>query len=292
MEFKAFLQHYRDTVEAGILEWLPEPGTPSQRLHDAMHYAMKPAGKRIRPVIVLAISEMYPSVANALPAAVAIEMLHTYTLIHDDLPGMDDSPLRRGRPTLHVAFDEATAILAGDALLTEAFRVLATAYAKAPEVGLLLTRILAEAAGSRELISGQMEDTRAENQEIDPELLRFIHSKKTAALISAAFSMGLATTSAPQEARAAFQHIGHDIGEAYQVVDDILDATGSEDETGKPVGGDAQRKKNTYVRAHGLESSRAHVRQLTNRACARVRNLHVDASFIESLALELASRSS
>ena len=191
LEFSARLADHVARVERGIDRLLPPADTPPARLHQAMRYSLQAGGKRLRPVLVLAAAELFDPAGRAdpLPAAVAIECIHTYSLIHDDLPCMDNDDLRRGRPTCHKEFDEATALLAGDALLTQAFALLATAYPASP--GLDLVRELAVAAGSERLVGGQMSDLLAESdRKVTAAELEFIHLNKTAAMIEAALAVG------------------------------------------------------------------------------------------------------
>ncbi|MCC5805384.1 MAG: polyprenyl synthetase family protein [Opitutales bacterium] len=290
MEFNERLEAYRKRTERALDTWLPATDTRPARLHAAMRHAIESGGKRLRPVLLFTAADLYTPAADPAPAAAAVEMLHTYSLVHDDLPAMDDSPLRRGNPTVHIAFDEATAVLTGDALLTEAFFVLARAYATRPEIAAVLARHLGEAANSRHLIGGQAADTLAEHTEITPEDLDFIHLNKTAALIGAALSMGLALTDAPASSHEPMRRIGRALGLAFQIVDDLLDATGDEAVVGKPLRSDAERAKNTYPRLHGIPASRKRVRQLTKEALAQTAKLDADTAFLESLIQHLEKR--
>lgn len=292
MDFKKTYQAYQNKVEEALFRYLPSRDTEPPRLHEAMHYSLAAGGKRLRPVLVCAAFDCYfTKERNPVPAAVAIEFLHTYSLIHDDLPSMDDSDLRRGRPSVHKAFDETTAILAGDALLTEAFHLLATAYAAHPEVAVSLCRILGEAAGSRKLIGGQAVDTLSENRDIEPETLDFIHQNKTAALITASLQMGLAIGDAPNSAFSVADALGRSLGLTFQIVDDILDATSTEDELGKSVGSDASNQKNTYVKVFGLEASREAAHLETQKALEACDNLSgADTRFLRALIQSLEFR--
>ncbi len=255
-----------------------------------MRYAMEAGGKRLRPVLLLVSADLYPRIADPEPAAAAIEMIHTYSLVHDDLPCMDDSPLRRGKPSVHVEFGESTAVLVGDALLTEAFAVIAAGYSTQPEIGLKLIAQLSAAAGSRRLIGGQAADTTAEDRRVSAEELDFIHLNKTAALISSAFSMGLLLTDAPIQAHELLRRIGRDLGLVFQIVDDLLDATGDEAVVGKPLRKDADNKKNTYPAIHGVKASRARAQELTKQALTNAKKLQTDTDFLEALILHLEHR--
>lgn len=257
---------YQDTVEKGLQQLLPGPDTEPRSIHAAMRYCLEAGGKRLRPVLLLASAHLYPLKADPLAAAVAVECLHTYSLIHDDLPSMDDSPLRRGRPSAHVEFDEATAVLAGDALLTEAFSLLAFQYSEQPETAVKLIQCLATAADSRHLIGGQVVDTLSENTTVSRDTLDYIHLHKTADLMTASLVMGLHLTHCPPAAIEQMQVTGRSLGLAFQIVDDILDATSSEEVLGKTTGNDAKQSKNTYVSIHGLDASRRAARHETGKA--------------------------
>jgi geranylgeranyl pyrophosphate synthase len=271
--FEETYEAYRHKLEDGLGRLLPGNGETPESIHEAMNYCLSAGGKRLRPVLLLAAADLYPGDIDAVPAAVAIECLHTYSLVHDDLPSMDNSPLRRGKPAAHVQFDEATAVLAGDALLTEAFRLLAFQYGDYPTRCVALVRILSEAADSRHLIGGQVVDTLSENRKIAAETLDYIHHHKTADLLTAALLMGLHLTDHPAEAEGHLREVGKSLGLAFQIIDDILDATSSAEVLGKTTGNDARQSKNTYVSLHGLEASRKAAKQATERAIAACRCL-------------------
>jgi geranylgeranyl diphosphate synthase type II len=271
--FETTYQSYQDRLEAGLTQLLPPGDAAPASIHEAMHYCLAVGGKRLRPVLLMAAADLYPQKADPLAAAVAIECLHTYSLVHDDLPCMDDSPLRRGKPAAHVQFSEAVAVLTGDALLTEAFRLIATHYADQPACCVALLGCLAEAADSRHLIGGQVVDTLSENSVITAETLDYIHQHKTADLLTAALQMGLHLTQCPPEAHQQIAVVGRSLGLAFQIIDDILDATSTEEVLGKTTANDARQAKNTYVSLHGLEASRIAARQETGKAleaCGRL----------------------
>ncbi len=289
--FDSTFQAYQTRIEAGLLQYMPAADVAPPRIHEAMHYCLSAGGKRLRPVLVMAAADLYPSKLDPLAAAVAIELLHTYTLVHDDLPSMDNSPLRRGKPSAHVQFDEVTAVLAGDALLTEAFRLLSEAYADDPETAVALIRCLATAADSQHLIGGQVVDTLSENQDITAETLDYIHNHKTADLLTAALEMGLLLTNCPEEAFAQIRIVGKSLGLAFQIIDDILDATSTDEVLGKTTGNDARQAKNTYVSLHGLENSRTAAALETSKAMKACCNLpDTDPQFIEALIRKLEFR--
>jgi geranylgeranyl diphosphate synthase, type II len=281
-------------VEAGIDRLLPPATEPSARLHEAMRYAMQAGGKRVRPVLVLAAARLPGSgrAADPLPAAVAVECVHAYSLVHDDLPCMDNDDLRRGRPTAHRAFDEATALLAGDALLTRAFAIIAESYAPDPALATALVAELAGAAGSRRLVGGQMEDLLAEKGSgATPEGLKFIHLNKTAAMIEASLAMGGICAGAPDAAVMTLREAGRELGLAFQIVDDILDATSDTATLGKTAGKDARAGKVTYVSVHGLDAARRLARERSDSAIAALGRVPGDTGFLVSLAESLLGRS-
>ena len=252
---KEKLATYQNRVELGIDQLLPSASTRPERLHAAMRYSMEAGGKRIRPVLMIAASELFAVQADPLAAAVAIECLHTYTLIHDDLPSIDDSDLRRGRPSCHTQFDEATAVLAGDSLLTHAFQLIARHYVNEPALATWLINDLATASGSQHLIGGQMEDIDNEGKPIDADTLRFINENKTGALLTAALTMGLRFCKPTEQQLKQIEAVGYHIGLTFQIVDDILDATSNPQALGKPVGNDNTAEKSTYIALHGIEGA-------------------------------------
>ncbi|HEY0967307.1 MAG TPA: farnesyl diphosphate synthase [Opitutaceae bacterium] len=278
-------------VEAGIDTHLPSAETRPARIHTAMRYSLQAGGKRLRPVLVLAAAELFPGGADPLPAAVAVECIHTYSLIHDDLPCMDNDDLRRGRPTAHKAFDEATALLSGDALLTHAFALLATAYATQPTLAHGLVRELADAAGSRRLIGGQMEDLMAEKRaNATADELEFIHLHKTAAMIEVSLVLGGLVGGAGTTAVETLRQAGRHLGLAFQIIDDILDATADTATLGKTAGKDAKADKTTSVKLHGLEASRRLAEMHSAQAIAALRALPGETSFLIALAERMLTR--
>ncbi|MFZ9683361.1 MAG: polyprenyl synthetase family protein [Cephaloticoccus sp.] len=297
MDFPAELKGHIARVERGLDLHVPAATTRPARLHTAMRYSLEAGGKRLRPVLVLAAAELVRQsgagapTCDPVPAAVAIECLHTYSLIHDDLPCMDNDDLRRGRPTAHKAFDEATALLAGDALLTHAFALLASAYAARPTLAHALVRELADAAGSRRLIGGQMEDLLAEKKtDATADELEFIHLNKTAAMIEAALVMGGLAGGASDLALAGLRRCGRHLGLAFQIVADILDAPSDRAPLGKPPGKDARAGKTTYVKLHGLDASRRIAADHTAAAQAALAKIEGDRAFLSALIAQMAGR--
>ncbi|MDR2862743.1 MAG: polyprenyl synthetase family protein [Puniceicoccales bacterium] len=282
-EFKVRMNDHIAAIEAAIHQHTPAPDTRPAILHQAMRYSLQAGGKRLRPVLCLAAHALFPSTLDPLPAAVALECLHTYSLIHDDLPCMDNSDLRRGHLTCHKQFDDATALLAGDALLTHALWLLAEAYQDVPAVAVGLVRDLGDAAGSKKLIGGQVEDIIGERGAATLERLDFIHHNKTAALITASITMGVRLTNAPAGAVEKAREIGLNAGLAFQVIDDILDVTSDATTMGKPVNVDADNKKITYPRLHGIEASRAKAHELTATAVRLCEELGGQNEFLVAL---------
>jgi len=287
---KEKLATYQKRIERGVEQLLPSASTRPERLHAAMRYSMEAGGKRIRPVLVIAASELFPSQADPLAAAVAIECLHTYTLIHDDLPSIDDSDLRRGRPSCHIQFNEATAVLAGDSLLTYAFQLLAGNYAQQPSLATGLIQDLASASSSERLIGGQMEDIDNEGKPIDAETLCYIHENKTGALLTAALTMGLRFCSPTAEQLQQIETVGYHLGLTFQIVDDILDATSNAEELGKPVGNDSANDKSTYVALYGIDGAHSEAKKHTAAALEAAKALGGNNAFLLDLIADLEHR--
>ncbi len=307
MEFTAQLHAYRARIEHGLDALVPSATTRPPRLHAAMRYSLEAGGKRLRPVLVLAAAELFDPrtdalaahstgsgrAIDALPAAVALECLHTYSLIHDDLPCMDNDDLRRGRATAHKQFDEATALLAGDALLTLAFQLIGRHYAGSPALCAALTRELADAAGSERLIGGQMEDLLAERKaDATAAEIEFIHLNKTAAMLSASLVAGGLCGGATETQLATLRDAGRHLGLAFQIMDDILDATADTATLGKTAGKDAKAGKTTYVKLHGLDASRRHAREQSDAAQTAFARLTGGAPFLVTLVENMATRTS
>ena len=238
-------------------------------LKDAMRYSLTAGGKRLRPALCLMSAEMFGGEAKALDIACALEMIHTYSLIHDDLPAMDDDELRRGKPTNHVVFGEANAILAGDGLLNLAFEVmLARALDSEEDMPNILraSHIVASAAGVRGMIAGQVADMLFEGKDFDEDVLKYIHSRKTAAMIKASVMSGALAVGVSESDISALAHYGDCIGLVFQIVDDILDETGDQDKMGKTLGKDAQADKQTFATLYGIEESRRIAAEKTDEA--------------------------
>jgi len=242
---------------------LPSPDGPEKQLAAAMRHAVMAGGKRLRPFLLVGVADLFavPRAAS-LKAAAAVEMVHTYSLVHDDLPCMDDDALRRGQPTVHVAFDEATAVLAGDALLTLAFQVLTDPEIdEEPAVRLELVRLLAEAAGAGGMCAGQMIDLKAADLALDRSLVDRLQALKTGAMITVACEIGAVLGRAAGRERDAIRHFGAAFGRAFQIVDDLLDVEGSEQSVGKAVGKDCEAGKATLLRLMAPAAARAEAEQ-------------------------------
>lgn len=264
--FKRLLDRISPLVKQALsLYAWPEPDAP-KRLVEAMDYSLSAGGKRLRPMLVICASEAVGGkVEEALPVAAAFEMIHTYSLIHDDLPSMDDDDLRRGKPTCHKAFDEATAILAGDAMCTYAFQaILMNVHdaKKARDAAIELTK----ASGLEGMVGGQIADLEGEGSQPDLEQLQYIHRRKTGALITAAVVCGGIVGGASTEQLDALRTYGQNIGLAFQVIDDILDETATAEELGKSPGKDSAAGKQTYPRLMGLEKAKKYADELVKQA--------------------------
>jgi len=266
-------------------------GRCPNRLAQAMRYSLMAGGKRLRPILAMWSAEACGvSGDQAMPVAVALEMIHTYSLIHDDLPAMDDDDLRRGMPTCHKTYDEATAILAGDGLLTLAFEVVAREQKPVDVVGECI-QILADAAGPCGMVAGQMADLAAEDRtDANLEELEAIHRRKTGALLCAALRLGATVAKATDEQKNALERYGWAVGLAFQVVDDLLDATGDEAKMGKRVGKDSGLGKWTYPGLIGVESSRAHARTLADSAISALNIFDERADRLRALAHQIVER--
>jgi geranylgeranyl diphosphate synthase type II len=293
------ITHYLARRAAEVNEWLdrlvPSETTPPEQLHRAMRYSLLAGGKRLRPALVLAAGEAFGADTDDLmPAACAIEMIHTYSLIHDDLPAMDNDDLRRGRPTCHKAFGEAVAILAGDALLTQAFRVLAAdAPKRDAERQLRVIREVATAAGTVEaLIGGQMADIESEGKKVDASKLEYIHRSKTGAMISASVVVGGTVAGASEDQIEKLRRYGQRIGLAFQIADDILDVTSTSEQLGKTPGKDQAANKATYPSIHGITASQARARELVDEAIEIVSSLGLNTHVLEEIARFIIARSS
>ncbi|HHX97863.1 MAG: polyprenyl synthetase family protein [Kiritimatiellia bacterium] len=287
MDLNAYLTSGARWIEAELDRRVPPADTRPATLHAAMRHSLFAGGKRLRPILCAAAATACgaPREAALLPAA-AIECLHTYTLIHDDLPCMDDDDLRRGVPTCHKVYGEAIALLAGDALQALAFQL----AAQTPVAALEIVRELAAAAGSQAVVGGQVEDMLSEGQPPDAERLRYIQQHKTGDLLVCAVRMGVLAAGGTPAALAAATTYGQAIGEAFQIADDILDATATTAQLGKTAGSDAAREKNTAVSVYGLDGARALLQERVEQALAALADFPGDTAPLAALARHIATR--
>ncbi|MFO7576755.1 MAG: polyprenyl synthetase family protein [Pelovirga sp.] len=294
-QLQQYLQERIALIDARLDQYLPATQIRPARLHEAMRYSAMAGGKRIRPVLLLAACDAVGGdLENALPAACAIEMIHSYSLIHDDLPAMDDDDLRRGRPTNHRVYGEATAILAGDALLTEAFILLSRPdvwSGVTAEQRVEVIHLLAKSAGTRGMVGGQMVDMDVEGTTIDLPLLEYIHTRKTGALIHAAVEAGAILGGADAQQREALQRYAAAAGLAFQIADDILDIVAEQDRLGKATGSDVKRGKATYPALLGLTEARRRAADLHEVALRALDIFGDEARFLREIASYIVDRS-
>ena len=279
------LEETADRITVALDTLIPRVQGPEARLMSAMRYAALGGGKRLRPFLVLETGRLFGVDERCLlRVAAALECIHTYSLIHDDLPCMDDDDLRRGRPTVHIAYDEATAVLAGDALLTIAFEILADPQTHAdPNIRIALVGRLAEASGARGMVGGQMMDMIAEELGDDIAAVTRMQRLKTGMLITYAVEVGALMGRASDEAKHALSAYAHDLGLAFQITDDILDAEGSTEEVGKAVGKDADKGKATFVSLLGLDGAKQRVILLADQARAHLSLFGARAQYLNQI---------
>jgi geranylgeranyl diphosphate synthase type II len=291
MDFSEFWSVRQQKVDAALGAFLPPAKTKPKTIHEAMRYSIFAGGKRLRPVICLATAEMlHGKIENALPLACAVECIHTYSLIHDDLPCMDNDDFRRGKPTSHKVFGEAMAVLAGDALLTISFEMIAAAPPAPRYDHASLLRELAVAAGSRALIGGQVADAEGEGKKISAAELRYIHENKTAALITASIRLGAMSANATAAQLKHLTDFGQSLGLAFQVIDDILDVTQTSEKLGKSAGKDLKAQKATYPALLGLDKAQKEADKLTTRARAALKPFGKSAEPLAAIADYLLER--
>lgn len=291
MNLKAYLSSRRKEVDCALDRFLPKVSTKPKTIHKAMRYSLFAGGKRLRPILCLAAAEACGGkIDSALPLACALECIHTYSLIHDDLPSMDNDDFRRGRPTCHKVFGDGIAILAGDALLTIAFEIVARAKISGRYDMSILLREVAVAAGSQKLIAGQVADLEAEGRRVNRAQLRYIHENKTAAILATSVRLGAMSANANLKQLAAITKFGRALGLAFQVIDDILDVTQTSEKLGKSAGKDIAAHKATYPAVIGLEKSRAEAKRLTRQAHNALSIFGAKAETLHSLANYLLER--
>lgn len=288
---------YKEIVNAHLMDFIPNIDNKSLSLYESMKYSLLAGGKRLRPVLLLASCEFAGgSIREAIPYACAVEYIHTYSLIHDDLPAMDNNDLRRGIPTNHKVYGDAIAILAGDGLLTTAFEVISKdmmLYFDSPEK--MMKRVnaayqIASGAGCQGMVAGQVSDIEAENAIASNEMLEYIHLNKTAALFKASIKAGLYLGDYDDKMITDMSKYADNLGLAYQIADDILDVVGNKEELGKNTGSDEKRHKNTYTSINGLDEARRRLEELTSGAVEAIADYYDNAEFFRDLVLELAER--
>ena len=291
MNLAAYLKSRQQTVDRALDRFLPKENALPPTIHKAMRYSLFAGGKRLRPILCLAAAEgCKGKVPQALPLACAMECIHTYSLVHDDLPSMDNDDFRRGRATCHKVFGDGIAVLAGDALLTVALEIVARAK---PTRRYSMSEILREisvAAGSRKLIAGQVADLEAEGKKVSRDELRYIHENKTSAMITTSVRLGAMSANADAKRLRAITKFGYALGLAFQVIDDILDVTQTSEKLGKSAGKDVAAQKATYPAVIGLDASRAEARRLTNAAQGALKVFGKGAEPLRELANYLLAR--
>lgn len=285
MNLPAFFDDDRAAVDAALDRLMPPENAQPPSIHRAMRYSVQAGGKRVRPILCLETARIFTAdMTPVMPLACAVEFIHTYSLIHDDLPALDNDDLRRGKPTCHRKFGEAAAILAGDALLTLAFETIANTPIEPARRVAVLSHVAASAGTVNGMVGGQVADLEAEGRVIEPADLEYIHRSKTAALIRAAVVAGAIGGGADDENVARLKRFGETIGWAFQVVDDILDVEESSAALGKTAGKDAAQKKATYPSLYGLEKSRKFAKELETRAMAEIEPYGPRAARLRELA--------
>lgn len=290
-------EDYKKIIDEHLLDFIPNIDNKSISLYESMKYSLTAGGKRIRPVLLLAACDFAGGdIREALPYACAMEYIHTYSMIHDDLPAMDNDDLRRGLPTNHKVYGEALAILAGDGLLTSAFEAmnkdLMLYFDDAEKMAKRIRAInaIAKGAGCRGMVAGQVSDIEGENNEYSNEMLEYIHINKTGALIIAAIKAGLYLGNPSKDMLSNLDIYSENLGLAYQIADDILDEIGDPKELGKSIGSDKKQHKNTYTSLNGLDAAFARLKQLTDDALEAIAPYYDNAEFFRDLALQLKTR--
>ena len=289
--FKEKLNQATKETEAVVYSYLPPEEGHQKTIFEAMNYSMKAGGKRLRPLLMRETYRMFGGEGKEIePFMAAIEMIHTSSLIHDDLPCMDNDDFRRGKPSCHKAFDEATALLAGDVLLTEAFEVIANAPLS-EHARIEAARLLAVGGGSRGMIWGQELDVTYEGKPLDEALLRTIHENKTGALINASVQMGVCAAGGTREDASYLERYAFDLGLVFQIVDDVLDVISTPEELGKPIGSDQENGKVTFATLYGPQGALELAQKINDESCEALKKVYGDrADFLIHLAGQLVTR--
>lgn len=294
MNFKDERQKKTGEIEQILKEYLPPQEGKQKIIMEAMEYSLMAGGKRLRPMLLAETFQMFGGTSKIVrPFMAAIEMIHTYSLVHDDLPAMDDDDYRRGRKTTHIVFGEDMGILAGDALLNYAFETACTAFSEEPGEAVRIGRalqVLAKKAGIYGMIGGQVADVSADGKEVTADILSFIYELKTGALLESAMMIGAILAGASEEEIAVIEQAAKKIGIAFQIQDDILDVTSTEEVLGKPVFSDQKNEKTTYVTLFGLEKAKRDVEQISEEAIALLKGLQRENPYLEQLLQELIHR--
>jgi len=294
MDIKSYLSKRKTLIDTSLDKLVPPAKMFPASVHEAMRYSLFAGGKRVRPILALAAAEaLGAKTAGLLPLAGSLELIHTYSLIHDDLPAMDDDDLRRGRPTCHKVYGEAIAILAGDGLLNMAFEVLSDPHrTKAIPANRLISiiREISVASGVRGMVGGQVVDMESEGKDIDFPTLEYIHTHKTGALIRASVRVGALYARAGKRQFAALTRYGEMVGLAFQIADDILDITGTQEEIGKDVGSDLKKDKKTFPSFYGLEESRRRANEVAEHAVHSLQAFDRKADPLRELAKYIVNR--
>lgn len=289
-QLKQFIDQNIPKIEQHMYDQVKAIQAP-QLLKDAMIYSLEAGGKRIRPLYVLAVEQMYKKESTAaLTVGAALEMIHTYSLIHDDLPCMDDDDMRRGKPTNHKVFGEATAVLSGDALNSLAFGIIARIQDATAEQKVELIDLLSERAGAEGMVGGQILDMEGEKRQLNIEELEEVHINKTGALLRYGIEAGAILGGAPTEERQALATYGHHIGLAFQIQDDILDITGTSEQLGKTAGKDEENEKSTYPALLKLEGARDKLDEHYDKALLALKDISVDTTILEQFATYIVKR--
>ncbi len=293
MKLEPYLKKKQEIVDRFLKSFLSAKKTNSgcpKKLYKAMEYSLMAGGKKVRPILTIASYEAAGGRSkNIVPVAASLELIHTYSLIHDDLPAMDNDDFRRNKPTNHRVFGEAVAILAGDALLTEAFGIIASTPVK-PEILIKIINELTQACGTKGMVGGQTADIIFEDKKISEKDLYYIHTHKTGALIRASILIGAIMAEAPSKMLHALSKYGEKTGLAFQIVDDILDVIGTKEELGKSTGSDIMKGKNTYPSLYGLEKSKIKAKKLIHDSLKAIENLDKKAEPLREIAKYILSR--
>lgn len=291
MDIKDTIKKDTELIENALRAYLPEMNNEQSIIYDAMRYSLLAGGKRLRPMLMIEVGRMCGGNADELmPMACAMEMIHTYSLIHDDLPAMDDDDLRRGRPTNHIEFGEAIAILAGDALLNKAFEIMLAGEYSNRERALKAMSVISKSSGTEGMIGGQIIDINSENKKISIEELKHLHLLKTGAIIRSSCAAGAIMAGADDDGIKAIDEFAKNLGVAFQIRDDILDVEGDELYLGKPIGSDEEQNKNTYVTIEGLEKSKELCAIYSERAKSALDIFADKADFLKALTDMLVGR--